>query len=277
MSLVIDDAKERARLAWGASPTGWTSAEGQSPGTKAFFERAFAFRSEVEQPWLPEVVPFHTMRGKRVLELGFGPGYDAFTFMQNGALYTGIDITPENVVRTQQHLSFYGLTPEVSEGDAEALTFPDASFDVVYSNGVLHHTPDIAKAFREARRVLQPGGEFFVIVYHRNSIVARVSTVLRALLSGRSIRDRFAQMEANTAGISPLVNVYSRQELATLLNEAGFTVANISVRKMQPDDMPLPRIFLPLYRLVPQRFYDAVGRRWGWYVVGRGVKPRAMQ
>jgi hypothetical protein len=64
---------------------------------RCVFERALKHRSEYEQPWLPEVVPFHAMGGKRVLEVGFRPGYDALTFLQNGAIYCGIDITPENI------------------------------------------------------------------------------------------------------------------------------------------------------------------------------------
>jgi ubiquinone/menaquinone biosynthesis C-methylase UbiE len=127
-----------AQKTWGASPTGWTSARSETPGTLAFFNKARAYRDTIEQPWLSEVVPFRAMEGKRVLEIGFGPGYDALKFMQAGANYRGIDITAENVERTKKHLGFFGLSPDVVQGDAEAIPFPDNSFEVVYSNGVLH-------------------------------------------------------------------------------------------------------------------------------------------
>ncbi|HET9902906.1 MAG TPA: class I SAM-dependent methyltransferase [Xanthobacteraceae bacterium] len=269
----VDDAKELARIAWSASPTGSTSAGDARPGTREFFERALKFRSEVEQPWLPEVVPFHTMANRRVLEIGFGPGFDTLAFVRSGAIYTGIDLVPENAIRTKQHLAFYGFNPDVREGDAEALDFPDECFDVVYSNGVLHHTPDIERAFSEAARVLKPGGEFYVIVYHKNSIVARLSTVVKAPLMGLSIRNRFARMESNSAGVSPLVKVYSRQEVAEMLSRAGFRVKDICVRKLLPDDMPLAKpLLIYLYRLIPQRIYDRLGLHLGWYVIGCGVK-----
>ena len=71
---------------------------------------------------------------------------------------------------TKKHLGFYGYYPRVLEGDAENFQFEDESFDIVFSNGVLHHTPDIGKSFREAYRVLKQGGEFWVIMYHKNSI-----------------------------------------------------------------------------------------------------------
>ncbi len=157
---------------------------------------ASSSESEVEQPWLPEVVPFRTMAGKKVLEIGHGPGFDALTLLKNGANYTGIDITPENVVRTKQHLKFFGFEPDVSAGDAESLSFTDKSFDIVYSNGVLHHTPNIERSFAEAARVLKPGGDFYVILYHRNSIFARISSVLSAVIRGIPVKDRIPQPRA---------------------------------------------------------------------------------
>ncbi len=103
------NGKLEAQKTWGASPTGWTSAREYQPGTKAFFDKANAFRDTIEQPWLADVVPFHQMAGKRALEIGFGPGYDALKFLQAGALYTGVDITPENVERTKKHLAFFRI------------------------------------------------------------------------------------------------------------------------------------------------------------------------
>ena len=162
--------KDRARSVWGASPAGTTYGEGHDPGTPEFFAAVLSKRSSHELPWLFEVVPFASFRGKRVLEIGCGAGYDAYELMRNGADYTGVDITPENPERVRQHLAPYGFEPRVMQADAECLPFPDASFDVVFSNGVLHHTPDMPKAFREVARVLAPGGSFWVILYHKTSV-----------------------------------------------------------------------------------------------------------
>jgi SAM-dependent methyltransferase len=238
-----------------------------------FFESARSRRNTIEHPWLPAFVPFASLRGKHVLEIGFGPGYDALTFLQNGALYTGIDITPENVERTKQHLAFFGLVPDVREGDAEHLEFADDSFDAIYSNGVLHHVPDIQRAFREVRRVLKPGGSFYVILYNRNSLFYRVSTPISGLLRGRSPQAQLQRAEDNTAGETPLVNVYSRRELRTLLGAAGFSVTWIGVRKLEHDELPgaggpLAR----LYRLVPAGALMRLGNLVGWYVVAHARK-----
>jgi SAM-dependent methyltransferase len=271
------DGKERARRTWGSSPTGWTSAPGAEPGTPEFFERALKFRSQYEQPWLPEVVPFGAMKGKRVLEVGFGPGYDAFALMQNGAIYSGIDIAPENVERTLKHLAPYGLHPDVREADAEALPFSDASFDVVYSNGVLHHVPDIAKAILEVRRVLKPGGSLYVILYHRNSIFYRFTLPLIWLIEGswrrESLAQRLRRIEANAAGETPIVNVYSRAEVADLVARCGFRVQWLGVRKLVIEDLPWLPIIRNAYRAIPRRLLDATGKALGWYVIVHATRP----
>ncbi|MGB7342172.1 MAG: class I SAM-dependent methyltransferase [Phototrophicaceae bacterium] len=162
--------KQQSQAVWDASPAGTTFARGAKPGTKEFFERVLKKRSEYEQPWLFEIISFAEMRDKKVLELGCGAGYDAYEFCRQSANYTGIDIATENPKRTQQHLAYYNYEPKVIRGDVENLMFPDETFDVVFSNGVLHHTPHMEKSFQEAYRVLKPGGEFNVILYHRNSI-----------------------------------------------------------------------------------------------------------
>ena len=213
------------------------------------------------------------MIGKQVLELGFGPGYDALTCLQNGADYYGIDITPENIGRTKKHLSICGYDPKIILSDAENLPFASERFDIVFSNGVLHHTPDIMKAFAETYRVLRRGGSFFVIVYHRNSLIYRVSSVLSARLEGTPVRDRLRHLEANVAGETPIVNVYSRRELSRMLSDTGFSVRSIKTRKLVWEDMPLQgRKLTPLYRKLPRVFYSAFGRVVGWYIIGHGVK-----
>lgn len=269
------NGKLEAQKTWGASPTGWTSAKGETPGTRAFFDKARAFRDTIEQPWLPEVVPFLEMAGKRVLEIGFGPGYDTLKFMQAGAVYSGIDITPENVDRTKKHLGFFGYTPDIQQADAENLPFPDASFDVVYSNGVLHHVPDMQKAFREARRVLKPGGKFIVLLYNRFSVFY-AGVVIIHFMSGRFLRETLAQrkskIESSAANSAPIVNVYSKRELRSLLEENAFTVKPIRVRKCVPEDLPGGKRLGFFFGKIPKKAYELAGAVAGWYLIATAEK-----
>src|SRR5262249_39245728 len=123
-----------------------------------------------ELRFLDEIGPFRRATGRRVLEVGCGAGFDAYEFCRHGADYTGIDLAPENIERARKHLACYGFTPNGLQADAEHHPFGDGSFDLFFSNGVLHHVPDFARALSEARRVLRPGGTCWVAVYHRDSL-----------------------------------------------------------------------------------------------------------
>jgi 2-polyprenyl-3-methyl-5-hydroxy-6-metoxy-1,4-benzoquinol methylase len=120
------------------------------------------------------IFPYDEMRGRRVLEIGCGMGCMAMNWAQRGALITAIDLNPTSIAQTKQRFSLLNLNADIRQADAEALPFDDASFDYVYSWGVLHHTPDTARAIEEIRRVLRPGGRTGVMLYHRDSILYRV-------------------------------------------------------------------------------------------------------
>lgn len=266
------DFKQKTIKVWGASPAGTTHAPGLEPGTKEFFETVRQKRSTYELTWISELIPFAGMRDRKVLEVGCGAGYDAYEFCRCGAEYTGIDIVPENPVRTQKHLEFYGYTPQVIQGDAENLPFADQSFDVVFSNGVLHHTPDIERSFREAYRVLNDEGRFWVIVYHRDSIfywftLFFVHHLLLFGFVGKSFEKCLTMIEYTTSGETPLVNVYSRNQLRKLLKKCGFQVEAIWVRKLVKEDLPSFGPLRILWKYIPQTLLDYIGKVFGWYLI----------
>lgn len=273
----MSDIKNNTRNVWGASPAGTTSSKAK-PKTKEFFEEAFKYRAEYEQPWLYEVVPFKDFKDKKVLEIGCGAGFDAYNITREGAIYTGIDITPENIERTRTHLGFFGLDGEILEADAENLPYTGGGeFDIVYSNGVLHHTPDMKKSFSEAYRILKNNGEFYVILYHKNSIfhwftLFFVNHILLLGFLKMSFKERVARIEFTTSNDLPLVNVYSKQEVKNIMQEVGFEVESVKVRKLVKEDMPYLPIVREIWKLIPQKVYDSVGKYFGWYVIAKGIK-----
>ena len=119
---------------------------------------------------MPELMGFNQFAGARLLEVGCGMGTDLLQFARGGAICTGIDLTPRSIEITRHRFALYGERGYFLIGDGERLPFADATLDVVYSNGVLHHTPDTAGAIIELHRVLKPGGIAKVMVYHKNSI-----------------------------------------------------------------------------------------------------------
>lgn len=127
-------------------------------------------RYELE-PYIEPFADFAGAAGKQVLEIGVGLGADHQRFAAAGAKLTGIDLTQRAVEHTRRRLALFGLTSELSSADAENLPFPDASFDVVYSWGVLHHSPETPRAIDEVHRVLVRGGVARIMVYHKWSLV----------------------------------------------------------------------------------------------------------
>jgi SAM-dependent methyltransferase len=137
-------------------------------GTPEFYEQYREFRYRVE--WhIPELVPFAITKDKRVLEIGCGNGADGTLFAQAGAQYTGVDLTEAAVKSARRHFEVLGFGGTFQIENAELLSFPNESFDLVYSYGVLHHTANPTNAFREVHRVLRPGGKAVLMLYHKHS------------------------------------------------------------------------------------------------------------
>lgn len=149
---------------------------------KDFFQRYDAYKYRTE-PHIVDELKRIDFRGKRVLEVGLGQGAEAQKIIQAGAIYNGIDITNESVQRVKMRCKLFGLPYEsIRVMNAEQMEFPDASFDIVFSHGVIHHSPRIEAIVQEMYRVLRKGGKAIVMVYHKNSLNYHVSiTILRRL------------------------------------------------------------------------------------------------
>jgi ubiquinone/menaquinone biosynthesis C-methylase UbiE len=131
----------------------------------AGFNAQAAERYRLEPYTLP-FANFAGAKGCKVLEIGLGLGADHGCFARADADLHGIDLTPRAVEITHRRLEIQELNSDLRVGDAEALPYADRSFDLVYSWGVIHHSPNTAQAAREILRVLKPGGSFRVMVYH---------------------------------------------------------------------------------------------------------------
>src|SRR5437660_7359415 len=178
--------KERVRAFWQAHPCGVKFSDAEM-GTREFFERVEAHRYSKE--WhIPEAANFSSAKGLRVLEIGCGMGTDGAQFAKAGADYTGVDLTEAAIELSRKRFELFGLRGAFRVADAENLDFADGSFDLVYSHGVLHHTPDTARAVREIHRVLKPGGRAIVMLYHRGSYNYRVGIRVLRRAGARLLR-----------------------------------------------------------------------------------------
>src|SRR5512137_250915 len=160
--------KQQVRAYWDAHPCG-TQFTYLEWGSKQFFDEVAKFRYDT-QPFMRNLMEFDNFRGKRLLEIGCGLGTDLLQFARAGALVTGVDLTPASVELVRKRFALEGVPGEAQVADAEHLPFEDNTFDVVYSFGVLHHTPNTQQAIHEVHRVLKPGGRIIIMLYHTGSV-----------------------------------------------------------------------------------------------------------
>src|SRR4051812_553633 len=158
---------ETVRNFWESNPCG--NETSTSSDRLAYFEEVEQYRYTLA-PFIPRVARFGDYRGKRVLEIGCGMGTDGSQFAKGGADYVGVDLTEAAAKLARENLAVRGLPGQTQSANAERLPFPDASFDHVYSFGVIHHTESPEAVIEEVRRVLKPGGTLTVMLYNRTSI-----------------------------------------------------------------------------------------------------------
>ena len=141
-------------------------------GTREFFDDVERRKYFVE-PHIPGFAEFARWRGKRVLEIGCGIGTTTISFARAGASVTAIDLSPESAALTAQRARVYGVEDRVRVhvGDAEQLStvVPVDRYDLVYSFGVIHHSPHPERIVQEARRYMDAESELRLMVYSRVS------------------------------------------------------------------------------------------------------------
>jgi ubiquinone/menaquinone biosynthesis C-methylase UbiE len=296
--MIAADVGRDASEIWSAHQPGFrfTSAE---RGSEAFFAEVEAHRYSLE-PHLLEIVDFPRWRDRDVLEAGCGIGTDAIRFARAGARYTGVDFAPDAIRLARRRFELEGRKADFRLGSILELPFADESFDLVYSNGVIHHVADTQRAVDEFHRVLRPGGRALVMVYHRNSFnyLFTIMTLRRALaatlvLPGavqavsaltreeRSLleehrrllaehgleylRNREMFLSRNTDGpANPLSKAYSVREAQELF--ARFASVTVRVRYLNL------RLYPGGERFAKARLARKLERRLGWHLYVEATK-----
>lgn len=229
------------------------------------------------EPYILPFASFSRWRGRDVLEIGLGLGADHERFAEAGARLIGVDLTPRAVEMTRRRLALNGLTARLQVGDAERLPFADNSFDLVYSWGVIHHSPDTQAAAQEVLRVLRPGGEFRVMIYHTWSLVGFMLWLRYALFRGRP----FTPLSGTYSRFleSPGTKAYSVGQARTLFSQA--TGVRIAIELTHGDLLASGagqrhrgRILDVARRIWPRWLLQRVAKQCGLFMLISGEKPR---
>lgn len=281
----LESVKASIRDWWAAAPMTYGERHGDTEyvrpdgsvervplGSRRFFEiadeRFYGWNTPLHgnRPF-SAIFDYDRYRGRPVLEVGCGMGCMAMNWAQAGADITAVDLNPVAIDQTRRRFDVFGLSGRIEPADAEALQFADVSFDYVYSWGVIHHTPGIADAVREFRRVLRPGGATGVMLYHRNSLLYRYTISFvegwlnaeRDALSEVGLASRYgdgAREEGN-----PHTWPVTKREVFDLFD--GFE--DIQIRTLGTDVPDILNVLSPeLGRRIGKRRREALARRIGW-------------
>ncbi|MGH7479886.1 MAG: class I SAM-dependent methyltransferase [Candidatus Methylomirabilales bacterium] len=270
--------KEVVRQHWEAETAGTRYGEG---GNLEAFHRSMEQWRYFLEPYIPSFADFESYAGKRILEIGVGAGVDFSQFVRHGASATGVDLTEAAITHTTSRLKAVNNDKEsyrLAQADAENLPFKNNTFDLVYSWGALHHTPDTATAFKEALRVLKPAGALKAMIYHTPSWTGCILWFRHGFLAARPWvaprRCIYEHLE------SPGTKAYTVAEAEAMLAKAGFT--NVRIRtKLGPGDLltikPSQKYQGQAYRLVwalyPRWLVRRLGDRFGLYLLVTAEKP----
>jgi len=252
--------KEAVRDFWNAEPCGT-----RYLGSHQDFEAQARARYTLE-PFIPEFAQFAGSRGLRVLEVGVGMGADYLEWLKAGAIASGVDLSQASLNIARYRAEAYGFTPDLQLADAEQLPFADETFDVVYSYGVMHHSPNTAQCIKEALRVLKPGGQARIMVYHHPSMTGLLLW-LRYGVGRKSLRRAvYDHLE------SPGTKSYTPAEACVLMD--GFE--NIQTKVVfSPGDLLLNApslrfqsiMYRAVWKLYPRKLVQVIGKSWGLFLL----------
>jgi len=231
-------------------------------------------RYELE-PYIVPFAGFKFSKGKKVLEIGVGLGADHQQFAAAGAELHGIDLTERAIFSTAKRCDLFGLHSNLQVADAEELPFASNAFDMVYSWGVIHHSPNTPKAVSEIFRVLRPGGEAKIMIYHARSLVGYMLWIRYGLLtlnpftSLRTIYANYLESPGTKAytvkEAKMLFHAFSKAEVDTVLTHGDLLTSDAGQRHKGP-------MLSMARKLIPRTLIKLLLPKHGLFMMIKAVK-----
>ena len=277
MSTVFADVPtERVREYWNRRPCNLRHSTAPL-GSREYFDQVEA-RKYLVEPHIPGFAQHERWRGKRVLEIGCGLGTDTINFLRAGATVTAVDLSAKSLELAEQRARLFGVADRVRfvEADAERLSefvTPEA-YDLVYSFGVIHHSPHRERILNQIRRhFVAPTSTLKLMVYHRHSWKVAALVLREARGAWWRLDEAVArQSEAQTG--CPVTYSYTRRGFAELLAAHGFAVDDMFVDHIFPfkvkDYVQYRYVKGFPFNVLPEPVTRALEHRFGWHLCVTG-------
>ncbi len=268
----VDPYKKEIQRQWDNDPCGShyvKAVDDDETSRLEWFKGIEQYRFSEYAPWMPKTMEFENHAGEKVLEIGGGMGTDLSRFAAAGSEVVNCDLSWGHLQLTSENLSLRGLNGQFVHGDAEDLPFADEAFDLVYTNGVMHHSPNTQRLISEMHRVLRPGGRVIAMVYAESSLnywmrLVLMYGLLRGHLSKWSIGEIMSRnAEISDVGSNPLVKVYTRRQLRAMFS--CFERIGICQRQLLAEELPLPMRWMPV---------SLLQKLMGWNLIVKAHKPK---
>jgi ubiquinone/menaquinone biosynthesis C-methylase UbiE len=246
-------------------------------GDREYFDEVEARKYFVE-PHIPRFAEFSRWTGQRVLEVGCGIGTDTINFARAGARVTAVDLSERSLEIARRRAAVYGLTNiDFRHANVEELSevLRGEQYDLVYSFGVIHHTPHPEAALRELVALLRPGGTLKIMVYHRRSwkVFAIVATYGRGAFWNL---ERVVARHSEAQEGCPVTYTYTRAQARRLIEAAGCQVRDLFVDHIFawriPDYVNYRYQKVWHFRIFPAPVFRRLERSFGWHLCVTAVK-----
>lgn len=247
--------------------------------SKEYFDEVEAKKYFVE-PHIPKFAEFEKWKGKRVLEIGCGIGTDSINFARAGAMLTVVELSQTSLDICKERFKVFGLEADFYQGNVEELesVLPhdlQNQFDLVYSFGVLHHTPHPQKAISSASKFVKLGGEFRIMMYSRYSfkLFWIMNTYYDSWNFGE-IDKRIAEYSEAQTGC-PVTYTYTCDDLRAMLNP-WFDVTSVEKSHIFRWKIDAYRngnyVYEDFWQNVSEEEYAKMEKELGWHTLVKAVK-----
>jgi 2-polyprenyl-3-methyl-5-hydroxy-6-metoxy-1,4-benzoquinol methylase len=246
-------------------------------GTKEYFDEVEQRKYRVE-PHIPAFAEFEKWRGKRVLEIGCGLGTDTISFARAGAEVTAVDLSEKSLEMARRRAEVFGLADRITfiQADSEHLSeyVPPGKFDLIYSFGVIHHTPHPERVMAQLPPYLKPDTTVKIMVYNRWSW--KVIWILFTYGKGQFWKlDKLIADNSEAQNGCPVTYVYSRDQGRRLLEAGGLRATEARAEHIFPyrvsDYVQYRYIKVWYFRWMPQWIFRTLERMAGWHLLLNGV------